>query len=205
MKNLKKIFILVFALMLVIPFSVFAEGEDDQVTSAKKKPVPIYLFHGATCPHCLETIEWFESIEEEYGDYFDLVKFEVWNNQTNAEFMQVVANKMGDDAGGVPYMVVGKYSYPNGFAPNSPINDEGTTMAEDMISKIMETYNEEERTDVMDGLDMPTPDKEEKKKSKAEEKKEKEKKDAVVGIVSVVIIGGIVALAFLARKNNKED
>ena len=197
MKNLKRIFILVFALMLVVPFSVFAEEE-------KKDPVKVYLFHGSTCPHCLETIEWFDSIEEEYGDYFDLIKFEVWEHQTNAEFMQVVAEKMGDDAGGVPYMVVGKYSFPNGFAPDSPVDESGKTMAEDMIEKIMDTYDDENRVDVMDGLDMPEPDKEEKKKDPKEEKKEKEKKDAVVGIVSVVIIGGVVALAVLTRKNNEE-
>ena len=34
MKNLKRIFILVFALMLVLPLSVFAEGE-------KKDPVKV--------------------------------------------------------------------------------------------------------------------------------------------------------------------
>ena len=138
MKNLMRIFILVFALMLVLPLSVFAEKE-------KKDPVKVYLFHGSTCPHCLETIEWFESIEEEYGDYFDLIKFEVWEHQTNAEFMQIVAEKMGDDAGGVPYMVVGKYTWPNGFAPDSPIDENGTTMAEDMLAKIMEVYEEDER------------------------------------------------------------
>ena len=197
MKNFKRLFILVFALMLVVPFSVFADEE-------KKEPVKVYLFHGSTCPHCLETIEWFESIEAEYGDYFDLVKFEVWEHQTNAEFMQQVADKMGDDAGGVPYMVVGKYTWPNGFAPDSPIDENGTTMADDMIAKIKEIYDQDERFDVMDGLEMPEPDKEEAKPDPTKEKKDKEKKDAVVGIVSVVIIGGIVALAVLVRRGNKD-
>ena len=196
MKDLKRIFILVFALMLVVPFSVFAEEE------AKKEPVPIYLFHGNGCPHCEETIEWFDSIEEEYGEYYKLVKFEVWYNETNSAFMQTVAAKMGDDAGGVPYMVVGKYSYPNGFAPDSPIDASGKTMAEDMIEKIMETYNDENRVDVMEGLDMPEPDKEENKNSKEDEKEQKDKNNAIVGIVSVVVIGGIIGLAVLARKNN---
>ena len=196
MKNFKRLFILVFALILIVPISVSA------VDIAP--PVPVYLFHGSTCPHCLETIEWFESIEKEYGKYFDLVKFEVWEHQTNAEFMQVVAEKMGDDAGGVPYMVVGKYTWPNGFAPDSPVDESGKTMAEDMIEKIMDVYDDEERYNVMDGLDMPEPDKEEKKADPKKEKKEKEKKNAVVGIVSVVIIGGVIALAVLVRKNNAE-
>lgn len=198
MKNFKKIFILVLAFMLVVPLGVFADEKKE-----KKEPVKVYLFHGDGCSHCAETQEWFDSIEDEYGKYFDLVKFEVWYNETNAEFMQVVAAKMGDEAGGVPYMVVGKYSFPNGFAPNSPVDSTGKTMAEDMIEKIMETYEEDERVDVMEGLDMPTPDKQEKKKSKKEEAREKEKNNAVVGIVSVIIIGGIVALATLVRKNNQ--
>ena len=184
--------------MLVIPFSVFADEE-------KKEPVKVYLFHGNGCSHCAETREWFDSIEEEYGDYFDLVKFEVWadENEENRQFMQIVAEKMGDEASGVPYMVVGKYTWPNGFAPDSLVDETGKTMSEDMIEKIMETYNEDERFDVMDGLSMPTPDKEEVKKSKEEEKREKDKNNAIVGIISVVVIGGILTLAVLARKNNE--
>ena len=196
MKDLKRIFILIFALMLVVPFSVFAEDEKE----AKKEKVPVYLFHGNGCPHCEETIEWFDSIEKEYGKYYKLVKFEVWYNETNAKFMQVVGDKMGDDVGGVPYMVVGKYSFPNGFAPNSPADASGKTMAEDMIEKIMETYNDENRVDVMDGLDMPTPDKEETKKSAEEEKEQTDKNNAVIGLVTIVVIGGIIGLAVLARK-----
>ena len=196
MKNFKRLFIFVLALMLVVPFTVFADEE--------KEPVKVYLFHGDGCSHCAETREWFDSIEDEYGKYFDLVKFEVWSNETNANFLQIVAAKMGDEVGGVPYMVVGKYSFPNGFAPDSPVDESGKTMAEDMIEKIMETYNDEERVDVMDGLDMPEPDAEETKKSSTETKREKEKSDAVVGIVSVVVIGGIIALGVLIRKNNQE-
>ena len=194
MKNFKRLFVLVIALMLVVPFTVFADEE--------KEPVKVYLFHGNGCSHCAETREWFDSIEEEYGDYFDLVKFEVWYNDTNREFMNVVADKMGDEAGGVPYMVVGKYSFPNGFAPNSPSGNGEKTMAEDMIDKIMETYNDENRVDVMEGLDMPEPDKEEATTTTKTDQKD-EKGNAVVGIVSVVVIGGIIALSVVTRKNNQ--
>ena len=192
MKKVKSLFISLIAVLLVIPFSVFADE--------KKDPVPVYLFHGSTCPHCLETIEWFESIEEEYGDYFDLIKYEVWENETNAQFMQEVAAKQGDEVSGVPYLIVGEYSFPNGFGPDSPVDSTGKTMADDMIEKIMETYDAEERVDIMDGLEnIPTPDKPAAKK----EEKKNGTNDAIVGTVTVLIIGGVVAAAIFVRKSNK--
>lgn len=192
MKAIKRLFVLLFAIMLVIPSIVFAEDKQEE----KKEPVKVYLFHGATCPHCLETIEWFDSIEEEYGKYFDLVKFEVWSNQTNSEFMQVVADKLGEDVGGVPFLIVGEYTFPDGFAPNAIVDSNGTTMAQDMINKIMDTYNAEDRYDVMDGLNMPTPD--------AEEEKEEEKNnDNIVAVVSILLIVGLGTVAVITRRNSK--
>ena len=120
MKKIK--FLLVLLLAFMIPFAVFAEGEEaeasEEVTSAEvtdsgksSKEVNLYFFRGEGCSHCAEAEAWFESIEKEYGDYFTIKDYETWYNQDNAEYMQKVAESRGDEAGGVPYIIIGDYTW----------------------------------------------------------------------------------------------
>ena len=52
-----------------------------------------------------------DSISKEYGKYFKLNKFEVWENEDNAKLMEQFANKMGDEISGVPYIVIGNRTF----------------------------------------------------------------------------------------------
>ena len=121
MKLLK--YLLVLFVALTLPLAVFAEGEEEQVTSdsgeaevqEESKEVKLYFFRGEGCSHCAEAEAWFESIEEEYGDYFEIVDYETWYNSENAELMQKVAEARGETAEGVPYIIIGNKSW-NGFA-----------------------------------------------------------------------------------------
>lgn len=188
MKTIKKITLFVLTLLLLIPLSVKAE---------EKEPVKIYMFRGATCHFCEDAIAWFDSIEGRYGQYFDLVKYEVWNSQVNSEFMQTVAKFMGDQASGVPYIIIGDYTYPNGFASDSVIDENGTTMGEELLSKVIEIYEQDNRFDVMNelraqGISIPEPDKEIIPKDNT----------AVTIVVCVVVAGAIASLVY-ARKRNK--
>ena len=79
MKKLKFLFVMLIGILL-IPSTVFAADEEGN------DPVNVYFFHGDGCPHCAEAEEFFNSIEDEYGDMFDVVSYEVWYNETNAEF-----------------------------------------------------------------------------------------------------------------------
>ena len=192
MEKLKNLFVLLLALMLIIPMGVVRaeEEKNDKKDNQEEqlpnnKPVKVYLFHGNGCPHCEETLEWFNSIEEEYGKYFDLVKYEVWYDEENQALMQEVGEKMGDEVGGVPYMVIGKETYPDGFSPETEVA-EGVTMADDLIGKIMNEYkkDEDDRYDVIEDIN------------------NKPNYDNVVAVVSVLVIAGIVALTVVTRKNN---
>ena len=88
MKKIKMLF-LVLVSLLVLPLGVFAEGEDEEtVSNETSKKVNVYFFRGDGCPHCAEAEEWFESINEELGDKYELKDYEVWNNQDNSELMQ---------------------------------------------------------------------------------------------------------------------
>ena len=82
--------------------------------SKEENKVNIYFFWGDGCPHCEEETEFFNSIEEEYGKYYNLYKFETWNNEENAKIFKIFANAMNDEAKGVPYTIIGDKSF-SGF------------------------------------------------------------------------------------------
>ena len=195
MKKLKTLFTLLLIAILVIPFNGVVKAEDEEidgdpvVVENKKEPVKIYMFRGETCGYCKAAIEWLNSIEDEYGDYFDLVTYEVWNDEKNAELYQQVASFLGDNATGVPYIIVGKYSYPNGFGADSVIDEEtGQTMGDQLIQRVLEIYNQDERYDVFEQMNLSIP--------------EEKDHSVAVAIVSIVVIAGFVALIVLAKKNN---
>ena len=185
MKKLKSLLAILLVVVTMLPFTANAEVEVEK-PKTDKEPVKVYVFRGETCSYCKAALEWFNSIKEEYGDYFELVTYEVWNNSENAELMQKVASHMGDTANGVPYIIVGKYTYPNGFGADTKLSDSSDeTMGDQLIARMKEIYNSDERFDVMKELN--------------------NKKDysLVVGIVSGVIIVGIVAVAIISRKQNQ--
>ena len=47
------------------------------------------------------------SITSEYGKYFNMVTYEVWNDSANAQLMEEVSNYLDNPAGGVPYIIIG--------------------------------------------------------------------------------------------------
>ena len=191
MKHLQKLFVFLMAVMLVIPFGVLAEEENAETTSVEeteKEPVKVYFFRGETCGYCKAALEWFDSIEEEYGKYYDIVSYEVWNDTDNQSLMQEVADVFGDEASGVPYIIVGHYTYPNGFGADSVIDEEsGKTMGDEMIERIMEVYESDARFDVMQELT-----------------KEKPNYDNVVAVVAALAVAGLITVAVITRRSNKE-
>ena len=74
--------------------------------NAQEKEVTLYLFHGDGCPHCAEEIEYLDSI---YNDYEELkvVKYEVWNNEENADLLAKVEEAFEEKRSGVPTTVIG--------------------------------------------------------------------------------------------------
>ena len=123
MKKLKSLLAILLVVVTMLPFTANAEVEVEK-PKTDKEPVKVYVFRGETCSYCKAALEWFNSIKEEYGDYFELVTYEVWNNSENAELMQKVASHMGDTANCVPYIIVGKYTYPNGFGADTKLSDD---------------------------------------------------------------------------------
>lgn len=171
---MKKIKLLLVALIAVIllPFSANA---------ADKQPINVHIFRGEGCGYCAAALEFFNSIEGEYGKYFNLVQHEVWNDADNATLMNKVAEYFGETVNGVPYIVIGEKTF-NGYA--SSYDDE-------IKEKIVEYYNSGSFEDIV-----------EKVKGGASVKEDSNTSTYIVIVVALI---GFAALFYFARDTKDED
>ena len=187
MKKVKYLLLILLSL-LILPFGVYAEGEEEAVAEDSREVV-VYFFRGEGCSHCAEAEAWFESIEEDMGDKFRIQDYETWYNEDNAALMKKVAEARGeaDSATGVPYIIIGDQSW-IGF-------DQDYTP--EMIDKINTLYDQEvnERYDIMTYVDQNVTPKEEKQSVAS---------DIIALIIIIVITGGVGTGIYFARKANKE-
>ena len=68
----------------------------------------IYMFRGQGCGYCRAFLEFMNSISKEYGKYFKMVSFEVWNDSNNSALLNKVPLVTNESAGGVPYIIIGE-------------------------------------------------------------------------------------------------
>lgn len=106
------------------------------------KQAVIYMFRGQGCGYCRAFLEFLNSISKEYGNYFRLVSFEVWNDSNNAELFKKVPLVTNEAAGGVPYIIIGEKV----FAGYSETYDED-------IKKAIKSQYEDSSYDVFDKLE----------------------------------------------------
>ena len=117
--------LLLLAAFLVLPFGVFAEGEEGgevATTGEEEKPqvvasvetdlkVNVYLFRGEGCPHCAQEEEWIKSIKKKYKDTVNFYDFEVWYDEDNREKLKQVGEVFDLEIKGVPFTVIGDKHY----------------------------------------------------------------------------------------------
>ena len=159
----KKILVLLLVVAL-LPFKVFASGKtliegynsknfvdtlkDEGMEIENKdykeddKQAIIYMFRGHGCGYCRAFLTFLNSISKEYGKYFKVVSFEVWNDAKNSELFNKVPLITNEPAGGVPYIVIGEKVF-GGYAE---------TYDED-IKKAIKAQYDDPSYDVMDKLD----------------------------------------------------
>ena len=116
----------------------------------------------------------------EYGKYFTIVDYETWNDEDNADLMQRVAEARGEEASGVPYIIIGDQSW-NGYSSDY----------DDAIkSKIKEVYEQ----DVKDRYDIM-------KYVKAKKKAKKDYSNDILSLILIVLVaGGVCTGIYFARK-----
>ncbi len=106
------------------------------------KQTTIYLFMGETCGYCHKFLEYLASIVPEYGEYFKLQAYEIWNNSDNSKLMKKVANFLDESVGGVPFIVIGDKTFV-GYTEN---------YNEQIKSAIKEQYDSKDKFDVMNEM-----------------------------------------------------
>lgn len=157
---MKKILITIITCVLMLTITVNAEEQKDKVN--------VYFFHGDGCPHCEDATKFFDSIDDDFKEYYNLIKYEVWNSEENSALMEQVRRRLNDDLnGGVPYIVIGKDSF-SGFDDN---------VGKQIKETIEKEYKKSKRYDVMTAKDDQTA--------------------AIITIAGIIIvIAGIVYLRF---------
>jgi cell division protein FtsL len=154
----KLIIVLVMVLGLMLPLYVKAETKSLNLKEALEEEKSeldkgwegysenddqaiIYLFRGNGCGYCRAFLTFLNGITSEYGKYFKLVSYEVWNDQTNAALLDSVSNYLDNPAYGVPYIIIGDKVFA-GYASDYD---------EDIKTTIVDLYNtkKSKRYDVM--------------------------------------------------------
>ena len=116
---MKKVFLtILLCLAIALPFNgiVKADSKDDN-------KINIYLFRGYGCGYCHRFLEFLDSIDNEYGKYYNLVSYEVWYDQANYNLMTDISsfllskNIIDREVGGVPFIIIGNQVFP-GYASN---------------------------------------------------------------------------------------
>ena len=185
MKNLKRILLVLLLLVMVVPFNTI---------SAKEK-VKVYIFRGEGCPHCQDAEDFFDSIKGDYGKYYRLISYEVWNNEENSALMEATAKALNTEASGVPFIVIGDKYY-SGFTDN---------MGDEIKTKIKDLYKNGSK-DVMKYVSEDVKANAVSDQETSADSSESNSKDAVALIIILVVLCLIVLLIIYARnKTNEKD
>ena len=179
MKRFSKILLVILcAVMVSLPLVVRADEETSSSTDVdERSKIPVYMFRGEGCAFCAKALTFFEEIQEEYGKYYELKTFEVWNDATNKSLMDQVAEYLDIQINGVPFIIIGEKTF-SGFPEE--------TKAE-IKKEILAEYNrsDEDRTDIV----------------KAVQNGEARKANKVGEVVTVLVIVGLVVLIVCAKKS----
>ena len=70
-----------FLFLGILFFPIFVHADDNDIR--------LYLFHGDGCPHCAEELKFLDTIQDNYPN-LEIVKYEVWYNDENAELLKKV-------------------------------------------------------------------------------------------------------------------
>ncbi len=181
MKKFKLLLVAFFVAILAVPFAVRAEE-----STIERPKITVYMFRGETCPVCANALAFFDSIEEEYGKYYELVTYEVWNDKENSQLLDDVAEYLDTKITGVPFIMIGDKTYP-GFLDS---------WGEEIKAQIVAEYNksDEERTDLLENM----------KNGVKLENSAKDRENLIISVISIVVIALIVTFLILARRGNGE-
>ena len=152
MKKLLIVFLMVF---MFIP-SIYAETEykvmnfDEVLTeegiehdfsnySESDDKITIYFFRGKGCKFCRAFLSYLNDIVPEYGKYFNVVAYDVWNDRNSDKLLDEVSEFLNQPSEGIPYAIIGDTVF-NGYS---------TDYDEAIKEAIKKEYNKKKRYDVL--------------------------------------------------------
>ena len=142
---MKKLLTIMICALSMICLTVHAEPTVT-TTGEAKEPIKVYIFTKDHCPYCEKAETYIKGLEADYGDYFDLVIYQVYDinfqieNKQYYNLMNTVAKLFKTEVSGVPYIVIGDEFDTNGFG-----DDTGDQVKE----AILKAYNNENYKDVV--------------------------------------------------------
>ena len=195
---MKRVFsVLLVLLVAMIPFGVVsAKSKTTTTTAAKGEAINFYEFYGSTCSHCAELNEWLENTlakDSNYNYKYNLVRYEVWGSETNANLMVKVGSYLGVEANGVPFMVIGSESLSGFSASSSP------DQIKALIDKAYEANKAGTYKDVVAGIGQGTIDVSDADK---DENSSKKTNDIIGYIIIGIVVIVIVAIIFGRSKSD---
>ncbi|MGE4442675.1 MAG: glutaredoxin family protein, partial [Desulfomicrobium sp.] len=89
------------ALLVLLLFSAFF-----LCFANPRSGLDVYLFYGDGCPHCKKEEKYLKMYEKKYAD-LNMHRFEVYFSDENMKLFGRVAESMGADVSGIPFLVIG--------------------------------------------------------------------------------------------------
>lgn len=129
----QKILVLIIAMVALFPWQVKAEenlyhsknleeilteeGIEHDLTgyTETEDQAIIYLFRGNGCGYCRNFLTFLNSIVPEYGKYFKVVSYEVWQDASNTPLLNGFSKSLKVEVEGVPFIIIGNQYFP-GYA-----------------------------------------------------------------------------------------
>ena len=165
MKKIKNI-LLILTVVALLPLGVFA-----------KDKVNVYLFKKQGCSHCANALTFFNSLDDEYQSYFNLVTKELLNNEANNELLAKTTKYFKVNLTGVPFIVIGEQTF-EGYSEKF----------DEQIKEAIKNAYENESRDVVASLT-----------------EDKTDKSATTIIILLAVVFGIIFLVRMAKDNNEEE
>ena len=86
-------------------------------------------------------MKYLDSIVDKYGKYVNIFALETWYNKDNKKLYEKLAEKMGDEANGVPYTIIGEKTF-SGYSEE--MNEEIIKAIKSQYKKGYDVYIDEE-------------------------------------------------------------
>ena len=172
--------------------------------SAAEEKVPVYMFSKDGCSACIAAQEYFDELESEYPELFEVVEIVVFDGSWNAvsterqELLIKVYEKFDEDtsSAATPTIVIGDYHTIGLPQDTSVVYDaiKAVKDADKSVDVVKELVNDL-------GLDLEELQEYSSNKNEITPKQESGKYDTIIIIgIFVVLIGGFGALVVIGKK-----